>query len=120
MKEANREVLDRGSLPELLAQRARNTSDRRLVLDAAIGFVAAATLAVLRPPLWISLAALALSLGAFGLWGILDREASERTTHGTRARILSGTRSAVALVGGVSAAVFGVGLFFALLGQWIS
>ena len=29
MKEANREVLDRGSLPEMLVNRARQSSDRR-------------------------------------------------------------------------------------------
>jgi hypothetical protein len=119
MKEANREVLDRGSLPELLARRARNASDKRLVLDAAIGFVVAATLAVLRPPLWISLAALAFSLGAFGVWGILDREASDETA-GTRIRLLTGARAVAAVAGGVSAALFGVSFFFALLGQWIS
>jgi len=33
MKEANREVLDQGSLPELLAGRARRSSDRRLAAD---------------------------------------------------------------------------------------
>jgi hypothetical protein len=120
MKEANREVLDRGSLPELLARRARNASDKRLVLDAAIGFVVAATLAVLRPPLWISLAALAFSLGAFGVWGILDREASDEAAGVTRIRLLTGARAVAAVAGGVSAALFGVSFFFALLGQWIS
>ena len=119
MKEANREVLDRGSLPELLVQRARNASDKRLVLDAAVGLVVAAVVGVLRPPLWIPLAALALALGAFGMWGILDREAAD-AQNGKRARLLSAARVAVAVFGGASAAVFGVSLFFALLGQWIS
>lgn len=120
MNEANREVLDRGSLAELLAQRARNASDRRLVLDAAVGFVVAATLAVLRPPLWVSLAALAFSLGAFGVWGILDREASDRAARGKTTGFLNGARAITAVAGAVSAALFGVSLFFALLGQWIS
>lgn len=120
MKEANREVLDRGSLPELLAQRARKASDRRLVLDAAIGFVVAATVSVLRPPLWVPLAALAFSLGAFGVWGILDREASDGAPRATQARLLTGARTIAAVAGGVSAALFGVSLFFALLGPWIS
>jgi hypothetical protein len=119
MKEANREVLDRGSLPELLVQRARNASDKRLVLDATVGLVVAAAVSVLRPPLWIPLAALALSLGAFGIWGILDREAAD-LQNTKRARFLSVARVAAAVFGGASAAVFGVSLFFALLGQWIS
>lgn len=120
VKEANREVLDRGSLPQLLAQRARNASDKRLVLDAAVGFVGAASLAVLRPPLWVPLSALAFCLGAFGVWGILDRETSDGASGGRRARLLTGARAVAALVGGVSAALFGVSLFFSLLGRWIS
>lgn len=120
MKEANREVLDRGSLPQLLAQRARQATDRRLALDAAVGLVVAATLAVVRPPLWLPLAALAFSLGAFGVWGILDREASDAVAGSTRTRLLTGARALTALLGGASAAVFGVGLFFALLGPLIS
>ena len=120
MKEANREVLDRGSLPDLLVQRARNASDRRLVVDAAVGLVGATSVAVLRPPLWIPLAALAFSLCAFGLWGILDRETTDAPLGGRRARLLSGARVIAAGLGGVAAAIFGVSLFFALLGPWIS
>ena len=120
MKEANREVLDRGSLPDVLVQRARNASDKRLVVDAAVGLVVATAVAVLRPPLWIPLAALAFCLGAFGFWGILDREASD-VSHGTRrSRLLLGARAVFAALGGAAAAIFGISLFFSLLGQWIS
>ena len=120
MKEANREVLDRGTLPDLLAQRARNASDKRLVVDAAVGLMGAASIAVLRPPLWIPLAALAFCLGAFGVWGILDRETAD-ASHGSRnSRLLVGARAITAALGGAAAAIFGVSLFFALLGQWIS
>ena len=120
MKEANREVLDRGTLPDLLAQRARNASDKRLVVDAAIGLAGAASVAVLRPPLWIPLAALAFCLGAFGVWGILDREAVDASDGGRRSRFLAGARAITAALGGTAAAIFGVSLFFSLLGQWIS
>jgi hypothetical protein len=120
MNETNREVLDRGSLPALLVQRARQASDRRLVLDAALGLIAAASIAVLRPPLWLPLAALAFCLGAFGAWGILDREAVDAAAVGNRAKVLSWARGGVALVGGASAILFGVTLFFALLGPIIS
>ena len=118
MKEANREVLDRGSLPELLVQRARNASDKRLVVDAAVGLIGAASVAVLRPPLWIPLASLAFCLGAFGVWGILDRETADSPSGGKR--LLLGARAITATLGGAAAAIFGVSLFFALLGQWIS
>lgn len=117
MKEANREVLDRGSLAELLAARARQASDRRLAADAAAGLIGAATFAVLRPPLWVPLAALSFCLGAFGAWGILDREAAD---SGRNARIIAWSRTAIAVAGGIGAAIFGFSLFFALLGQWIS
>ncbi|HEX6942195.1 MAG TPA: hypothetical protein VF128_04670 [Gemmatimonadaceae bacterium] len=120
MKEANREVLDRGSLPDLLVQRARSASDKRLVADAAVGLVAAATVAVLRPPLWIPLASLAFCLGAFGIWGILDRETADLSGGKGATRFLLGARVLAAALGGVAAAIFGVSLFFALLGQWIS
>ena len=120
MKEANREVLDRGSLPDLLAQRARNASDKRLVVDAAVGLVGAATVAALRPPLWIPLSALAFCLGAFGTWGILDRETADPSRGGRPSRILVVSRAIAAALGGAAAAIFGVSLFFALLGQWIS
>lgn len=120
MKEANREVLDRGTLPDLLVQRARGASDRRLVVDAALGLVSAAAVAVLRPPLWIPLASLAVCLGAFGIWGILDRETADAPHGSSGTRFLLGARALAATLGAVAAAIFGVSLFFALLGQWIS
>jgi len=118
MKEANREVLDRGSLPEMLANRARNASDRRLALDAGSGLVVAAAVIILRPPFWIPLAALAFCLGAFGVWGILDREAFDTDTR--RTKLIAGARNVVAALGAAAALLFGVSLFFALLGRWIS
>ena len=120
MKEANREVLDRGTLPDLLVQRARNASDKRLVVDAAVGLAGAAAVAILRPPLWIPLASLAFCLGAFGIWGILDRETEDASDSGGHSRLLLGARTITAALGGTAAAIFGVSLFFALLGQWIS
>jgi hypothetical protein len=120
MKEANREVLDRGSLPELLARRARHASDRRLALDVAAGLLAAALVAVLRPPLWIPLVALALALAAFGVWGILDRETADATSSGRNARPMRLARAIVGVAGAVAALFFGVTLFFALLGPIIS
>lgn len=120
MKDANREVLDRGSLAELLTQRARRSSDVRLVIDTAVGFVAAALVAVFRPPLWLPLTALAFALGAFGAWGILDRETTDLTPVGGRHRVIIASRAIVAALGAMAALFGGVGLFFGLLGTWIS
>ena len=120
MKEANREVLDRGSLAELLIQRARQASDLRLVIDAAIGFIVAALLAALRPPLWLPLAALAFALGAFGAWGILDRESSDQAQVTGRRRAIVASRVIVGALGVIAAVLGGVTLFFGLLGTWIS
>ena len=122
MKEANREVLDRGSLAEFLAHRARQASDLRLVVDAAAGFVIAVLIAILRPPVWVPLAAFAFALGAFGAWGILDRETSDpaSASGGGRRRILVASRAFVGALGVLAAVVGGISLFFGLLGRWIS
>lgn len=118
MNEANHDVFDRGSLLVLLANRARLASDRRLVGDASVGLVTAATAAILRPPFWIPLTALSFCLGAFGIWGILDREAGDATGRGKRALAIG--RGLIAVLGGAAAVVFGFSLFFALLGPIIS
>jgi hypothetical protein len=119
VKEANREVLDQGSLPALLAERARRASDRRLVIDALAGLLAAATVVILRPPMWVPLAALGGCLATFGIWGILDREASE-TIVGARARRLAQLQAVVAVLGGIAATIFGFSFLFGMIGPLIS
>jgi hypothetical protein len=118
VKDTNREVLDRGSLVELLVQRARQASDLRLVIEAAAGFAAAVAILVLGPPLRFPLAALAFAFGTFGAWGILDRETSDDTRAAPTPVILA--RRVVAAMGAVAAVAGGVGIFFGLLGTWIS
>lgn len=120
MKEANRDVLDRGSLPELLVQRARRASDKRLVVDAAVGLIAAALVATLRPPLWVPLAALGFALGAFGIWGILDREAADAALSGQHTRSVTLARAVIAILGVLAIALFAVTFFFSMLGPMIS
>ena len=117
VKDANRDVLDRGSLTELLVQRARQASDLRLVIEAAAGFSAAVAILVLRPPLRVPLAALAFAFGAFGVWGILDRETGD---HGPARTSVILARKVVATLGALAAVLGGVGMFFGLLGTWIS
>jgi len=118
VKDTNQEVLDRGSLIELLVQRARQASDLRLVIEAAAGFTAAVAILVLGPPLRFPLAALTFAFGAFGAWGILDRETGDDTRAARTPVILA--RRLVAAMGAVAAVLGGVGIFFGLLGTWIS
>jgi hypothetical protein len=120
MKEANRDVLDRGSLADVLTQRARQASDARLVVDAAVGFVVAAAVAAFRPPFWLPIAALAFALGAFGAWGILDRESTDPSSVTSRRRVIMTSRTIVGALGIIAAVIGGVSLFFGLLGTWIS
>ena len=118
MNEANRDVFDRGSLPELLANRARQASDKRLALDVGAGLLIASAVLILRPPLWIPLTALGFCFVAFGAWGILEREAVDAS--GSSKRAITAGRNAAALLGGAAAIVFGLSLFFSALGMWIS
>jgi hypothetical protein len=118
LKDANREVLDRGSLADLLVQRARQASDARLVIEAAVGFTAAVAIVVFHPPLRFPLAALAFAVGAFGAWGILDRETDEVRSPARRSVLVA--RNVVGVLGVAAAALGAFGLFFGLLGTWIS
>jgi hypothetical protein len=111
----------RESLPEFLTRRARGSSDRRLAIDAAAGVLLAASMLLWRPPLWIPVLGAALTIGAFGAWGIADRELAERVARpGARTVVLRTTRAATAAVGGVGALTAVLSLFMALLGTWIS
>jgi len=116
MKEANQDVIDRGSLPQLLANRARLASDRKLVANAGTGLVVAVSTAILRPPFWIPLFALACCVSAYGLWGILDREIGE--VKPSSRRVLTFARGLVAAAGAVAAILFGITLLFTMLGTW--
>jgi hypothetical protein len=119
LKDANREVLDRGSLTALLVQRARQASDVRLVIETAAGFSAALAILVLRPPLHVPLAALAFAFGTFGVWGILDRETLGDARSAPRTPVIL-ARKVVAALGVLAAVSGGIGIFFGLLGTWIS
>jgi hypothetical protein len=119
VNEANREVFDAGSLPAFLVQRARAASDRRLAIEASAGIAAAVAATILRPPFWFPAAACGVSVGCFGLWGVLDREIRERV-EGASPRGLVVARLASAILGAASALAAGLTFFFGTLGTWIS
>ncbi|HSA54058.1 MAG TPA: hypothetical protein VLE53_00065 [Gemmatimonadaceae bacterium] len=110
---------DERSLGAFLVARARRTSDARLAADAGVGLIAAVACALLRPPFWVPLTALAVAFAAYGTWAILDRELDEvtgRRPAGQR-RLFVAARAAAAALGIVAAVAAGLTLFFAALGD---
>jgi hypothetical protein len=110
---------DERTLGTFLVARARSASDVRLAGDAGGGLIAAVAIALLRPPLWPVLLAIAITFAAYGTWAILDRElASEAVAHSTgRRRLLEAGRAATAALGVVAVVVGGLLLFFVVLGD---
>lgn len=108
------------SLTALLVARARGASDTRLVLDAALGLVAIAALAVWRPPVWPLGIAAAACFTSFGLWGIADRTLGELPAEAPRARAIRVLRAGAAVLGAAAGVALGLGLLGLALGTWIS
>ena len=100
-------------LAELLTQRARGASTRRLALDVGLGAAVAAALLLWRPAAWPALAAAACCFAAFGAWGLADRHANA----GAPWRAL---RGACAVLGTLAALALACATLFGLLGTWIS
>lgn len=112
----------RDSLPGFLAQRARNASDGRLALDAAVGLVALAAAVVIASPVTVLLAAVGTCFFAFGLWGITDRELTERRGRIGRfgGALLLAARAVAAAIGVIGALGLIFGGLAVALGTWIS
>ena len=108
----------------VLAARARRASDGALAGAAAVGVLAAAAVAAWRPAWW-ALALPPVAVGAFGLWGILEREAAERRAgRAGRADALGLALRAVqwlaVVVGTAAAGLAALAVLGALLGRVIS
>ena len=116
------------SLPELLASRARSSSDLRLALDVAVGLAAAIVAVWWHPTGWVAALSAALCFAAFGAWGLADR--ALRVRHETIELIprprrvpdgaLVAVRVAAAGVGTAAAVTLALSLLAASLGTWIS
>jgi hypothetical protein len=110
------------SVGDILASHARRTSDGWLVAHVAIGMaVAVAALAVPSTAALVPVAAGLASI-AFGLWGIFDRELTER---GERAppsghMPLRVARALAAALGAVAVLAALFALLALSLGTWIS
>jgi hypothetical protein len=116
---------DSPNVYQMLAERARRATDGRLVIDASVGVVALASLPFVRPLLWGVVLPFAV-VGAYGLWGIVDRELSPDGATAVeppspRRRRLLITVQRLSIVLGTAAAVIGGAFFMALvLGTFIS
>lgn len=110
------------TLLEFLSHRARSASDGRLALDAGGGLILAAIAAIVRPAAWVVLVPLGFSFLAFGLWGIVDRELSERRANlgWLGIGVLTGARATAGILGAVAAVVLIYAAAALTLGRWVS
>lgn len=107
----------------LAARLARRASDGQLVVAAAVGILAASLVGFLRPDLWWVGLPL-VCVGAFGVWGIAERTATERTARlgpdfGGR-RALTSIRLTAAVVGTLSGVMTLLVIVARMVGTWKS
>jgi hypothetical protein len=116
------------SLPELLATRARSSSDLRLSLDVAVGLAAGIIAVWWHPTGWVAALSAALCFAAFGAWGLADRALRARhesiellpAEHRLPDGALVAVRVAAAGVGAAAGVTLVFSLLAASLGTWIS
>lgn len=109
------------SLPEFLAERARTSSDTRLLVDAIAGLVVAVTFSIWRIPAWYLLAAAGACFLFYGIWAIAGRELAEAPAGAPRRRVILKGLSLVSATAGFAAAAFLVLAVMAkLIGRVIS
>ena len=107
----------------LAARLARRATDGQLVVAAATGILAASLVGFLRPDLWWVGLPL-VCLGSFGIWGIAERTATERTARlgpdfGGR-RALTSIRLTAAVVGTLSGVMTLLVVVARMVGTWKS
>lgn len=108
------------TLAGVLAGRARQASDGRLVLDAASGLVVGALAIAFRPPAWPVVLSAAVSILAFGTWGISDRALRDTDAGSRGAQVLRLLCIAMATLGALGAVMLAATTMAFMLGTWIS
>lgn len=105
----------------MLAVRARGSSDALLASLAGIGVVAAIFLAATRPGWW-AFALPLVSAGAFGFWGMLERDIAERGPERSARydRVVGASQRIATIVGTMCAIIAGFAVLGILLGPFIS
>ena len=107
----------------LAARLARHASDGQLVVAAAAGILAASLVGFVRPDLWWVGLPL-VCVGSFGVWGIAERTAAERTARlgadfGGR-RALMSIRLTAAVVGTLTGVMTLLVIVARMVGTWKS
>lgn len=98
---------------DVVARRARASSDGALVGCAAAGLVGAATIGVAWPALW-PFALPWLAAAGFGAWGVADRAASEMAGAASPSPLAVGLLLALRLAAGMLGVAAVVGFLLAL------
>ena len=108
------------SLPEFLAHRARVASVRRLQIDLLVGIVVGAGELWLRNFGWMPVAAVALCLVCYAVWGLLDRLRQREQTKPNVLGVVDALCALAAAAGIVAAAGVLLSIWALALGTWIS
>lgn len=110
------------TLAEFLADRARHSSDIRLVADIWVGVLAAFAAWYWEPAGWILVAAAGTALAGYGLWAVADRELAGRRASGAAGSVqaLLALRAAAATLAAAAAIVFVLRFLAVALGRMIS
>ena len=108
------------TLAGVLAARARQASDGRLVLDTASGLVVGALALAFRPPAWPVVLSAAVSILAFGAWGISDRALRDTEADSRGAQVLRMLCIVMATLGALGALALTATTMAFMLGTWIS
>ena len=114
--ESTRPPPDTRTLGALVSALARRAPDGVLVLCATTGVLGVALIGLFLRSVWW-LTPPFLTLAAFGVWGIADRERAASGARGVAFRVL---RVVAVLVGGAAAAFAAVMLFVLVVGTWQS
>lgn len=104
------------TLFELLTALLQRVSDGQLVAACATGLAGVAVILLIRPGWW-RLALPLIVLGAFGAWGIAERE---RDARGARRVAAALVRGVAILAAGTAAIATVLSVMSVALGTWIS
>jgi hypothetical protein len=108
------------TLPEMLASRARSSSDGRLVADVIFGSVFATAALLWRPGAWVVFVSASCCFAAFGAWGIADRILGEQDKAARWTHLLRAGRATAVVTGTIAALALLFSLWGLALGTWIS
>lgn len=111
-QEETQALAEEQTLPAMLRTVARRATDTQLVAVCAASLLAAVAILFFAQGWW-RVALLFITLTAFGVWAIAERDGSERRS----VRVLKGV---AAVAGVLSAFAFGLSLLTSALGTWIS